>query len=166
MLTIVSVSNICYTYNRGSKSSMNNEVIFRINKIRNIDNGNRYNIEIGISINMGWIDYLDFVIEMGNDKKVYSMDYVKNENDRSVFKVDVDLNTRALYHYYFVCKINNQIKYIKRNNIISDYIEKDEMFKMSVNFEVPDWAKGKMMYHISSKWNKCSTWMWSNCTTY
>ena len=125
-----------------------NEVLCKINKIRAIYNGSKYKVNIEIPLNVGWIDYINFVILKGNDAIHYPMKHIKNENGKSFFEVELDLETRAIYHYYFTFKVNNQTKYINNQNTISNQINMDDMSKMSVNFETPEWAKGKIMYHI------------------
>ena len=122
--------------------------MFYVEEIDNIENGKKYKISVKLPSSVGWIDYINFVVEKGKDKLYFPMKHMKNENSEVFFETIVELETRAIYNYYFDFKVNNQIKYITKDNKIKNVIEREDKNKMSVNFEVPDWAKGKIMYHI------------------
>ena len=125
-----------------------NEVSFKFNEIEKLEYGTKYQVIVELPLNIGWIDYLDLVVEKGDETLTFPLKHQKNEQNKAVFKTSIYLDTRAIYHYYFKYKVNNQIKYIKKENLQGYHIIKDEMHKMSVNFNAPNWAKGKMMYHI------------------
>ena len=44
--------------------------------------------------------------------------------------------------------VNNKKFYMSKDSKIVENISFSDMDKLSVNFEVPDWVKGKVMYHI------------------
>ena len=95
------------------------------------------------------IDGMKFVTETSYDRYVHPLQYVKNENGYVYFEEEFDLPTRALYNYYFSFYAKGIFIYYKKKHIESYHsISKDDMWKMSVNFKVPEWAQGKMMYHI------------------
>lgn len=125
-----------------------NEVSYKINEIENLENGNKYKIIIEIPTNIGWIDNVNFIILKGEQQSFFPMKYISNDLDKAIFETEIFLETRAIYHYGFSYKANNQTKYLKNETLVNNKIVKHEMFKMSVNFNTPDWAKGKMMYHI------------------
>ena len=125
-----------------------NEVSFKITELEKYEHDSKYKLTIELPLEFGWIDYINLVVETNNTSHTMPLEHLKNENNKIIFESVFYLETRAIYHYYFEYKSNNQIKYIKKNNIVDTNITKDEMFKISVNFNVPDWAKGKMMYHI------------------
>lgn len=125
-----------------------NEVFLKFNEIEKLEHSAKYKITIELPIDIGWIDYLDLIIEKGNEILIFALKYIENKDDKIIFETEIYLDTRAIYHYYFKYKVNNQIKYINKDNTVVSKITKDDMFKMSVNFDIPDWAKGKMMYHI------------------
>ncbi len=108
-----------------------------------------YSVSIRIPMDMGWIDQAKFFVESENERKVYLMNHVENRDGYAYFQVDVSLPVHALYHYYFSLEVNHQFFYFKKNHL-EDFstISQDDMWKMSSGFSVPDWAKGKMMYHI------------------
>jgi glycosidase len=64
------------------------------------------------------------------------------------FESDIFLPSRAMYRFYFSYNLDGEQKFIKKKQMTESDIYRDEMFKMAVNFSVPDWAKGKIMYHI------------------
>jgi len=119
-----------------------------IKEIENIDNGKKYKVLLELPMDIGWIDYINFIVEKGKEKLCFPMKHIKNENNKIYFETKVDLETRAIYNYYFEFKVNNNVKYIDKDNKIVDQITRENKNKMSVNFDVPDWAKGKIMYHI------------------
>ena len=126
-----------------------NEVKFEINPILDLENGKRYHVLIKLPISIGWIENMKFIVEKGKENLSFPLKHSKNENNFVYFEGNVDLDTRAIYRYYFNCLINGENKYIKTENIVeSNRIIRDEKGKISVNFSVPNWAKGKIMYHI------------------
>lgn len=122
---------------------------FNIEKINTYENGAKYKITINIPMSLGWIERMKFITETTNERNAYQLHHVKNENGFVCFEGEVELETKALYHYYFSFEANHNFIYLKKNNI-DNYksISKSDMWKLSVNYAVPDWAKGKIMYHI------------------
>lgn len=126
-----------------------NDIKININEVNKMEDSNDYQIIIQIPTKYGWIDDVNFIIDFDYPKETYSMEFIKEENGTAFFKTNISLKTRAIYHYYFTCKINgNQIYLKKKNNTNLNTITESESFKTSVNFDVPNWAKGKVMYHI------------------
>lgn len=110
------------------------------------DDGNLFQITIQIPMELGWIENVKFILD---ENKETQMNYCGQEYDMAFFQTNIYLPTKAIYHYYFSWTVNGQTMYLKKNNEnIYDYFSLDESFKLSVNFDVPDWAKGKVMYHI------------------
>ena len=126
-----------------------NNITSNIKEIAKIENGARYKIIIKIPMSDGWIENVKFVVESKHERKAFQLNHYKNEGEYAYFTSEVDLPTKALYHYYFSYTANGMFKYFKkRNNTNDQTIAPDEKWQMSVNFEVPDWAQGKIMYHI------------------
>lgn len=142
-----------------------------IEELENTNDGKKFKIGIAIPMGYGWIDPVNFVIEEGFNTYYYKLNYIKSDNGKAYFEADVFLETKALYRYYFQAVINGQTRYIKKENVvIQDYFEymengerklrkeekiiddrsilQDEMWKMSVNFETPEWTQGAFMYHF------------------
>ena len=125
-----------------------NAVSFKFKEIEKLENDSKYKVNIEFPLETGWINYVNLVIETENTSYTIPLKHLKNENNKIIFETEFYLETRAIYHYYFEYNVNNEIKYIKKQNNQDEHIIKDDMYKLSVNFDVPDWAKGKIMYHI------------------
>ena len=123
-------------------------IIINVEPLKESDSENNYHVLIQIPTSVGWIEHMKFVVEKGNERLLFPMKHLKNENNMVFFETNINLESRAIYHYCFSCLINNQFTYIKKDNIMNNSINRHEMWKMSVNFDVPEWAKGKVMYHI------------------
>ena len=111
------------------------KVNFNLNPMKTSDDGNEYEVTIKISMDLGWIEDVKFII----DGNVYPMEYFQSEDNMAYFKTNLYLQTKAIYHYHFSFKANGNLMYLKN---------KENEFKLSVNFDVPNWAKGGIMYHI------------------
>ena len=127
---------------------MSSNVNFKIIPINNIESGKKYKVSMEIPIELGWIDNVNFIVEDGNKIFAHKLNHQKNENGLALFESEVFLETKAIYRYYFSYFVDGMQHFCKRENLVDNYIIRDEMWKMSVNFSVPDWAKGKIMYHI------------------
>ena len=125
-----------------------NEISFKFDELKKLENDCTYKVTVELPLETGWIDYINLVVETQNTSYTFPLKHLKNESGKAFFETEIRLETRAIYHYYFEYKVNNKIKYIKKQNIHDNRIVKDEMYKMSVNFNTPGWAKGKIMYHI------------------
>ena len=112
--------------------------------ISKTNNNGEFLVSVKIPMDMGWIHCVSFCIDGMN----FSLDHLKNENGYSCFSNVVKLSTKALYHYYFSFMVNNKKFYMSKDSKIVENISFSDMDKLSVNFEVPDWVKGKVMYHI------------------
>lgn len=125
------------------------DVEFDIKEIGDIEDGKKYHVSIKVPMSVGWIERMRFIVETSNERKEIQLPHSKNVGDMVYFDADVDLPTKAIYHYYFSFEANKELKFFKKNTITGDSnISQQEKWKMSVNFKVPDWAKGKIMYHI------------------
>ncbi len=124
-----------------------NKIDFKIEKENILNDEASYKIIIKIPIEIGWIEDMTFNIKTDNETTSYKMHHIKNDNKFVYFETKINLKTRALYHYDFTFKANNKPIKLQNNN-----------YKLSVNFEVPPWAKGKIMYHIFvDRFNKNSS---------
>ena len=125
------------------------QIKFNIDKIDSNEDSATYKIEIKVPFELGWIERMKFIIEEKDNRSIFQLNYKNNEDNFAIFENTITLPTKALYHYYFSFDVNNNTIYYKKNNKEdTSSISLDDMWKMSVNFEVPDWAKGKIMYHI------------------
>ncbi len=96
-------------------------------------------------------DYYDdvkFNVLKENNLLSFPLNHQKNDDKLVYFANDIYLDDYAIYHFFFSALANGK-KTNYGNKVISNYdLNINNMFKMSVNFQVPDWAKGKVMYHI------------------
>ena len=117
--------------------------------LKKSEEGNLYQITIQIPMELGWIEDVKFILEDGKNKKEINMTYFDKGEEMAYFKTETFIETKAIYHYYFSCKANGNFIYLKhKNKENNQMISEDEKWKLSVNFDVPEWAKGKVMYHV------------------
>ena len=137
---------------------MNNDVEYKINVIKKETNGEEFHCILKLPLDFGWYDNCNIVIIDGFNWKKYPLKHVKNNESHAYFEGNLHLDTKAIYHYLFKFNINNNPYSYSDKGIYKDKNpnnetlqrkdDYDNSFKMSVNFNVPDWAKGKIMYHI------------------
>ena len=121
----------------------------KIEKIEDIKDGAKYRVSIRVPMEVGFIERMKFIVESSDSRHAFQLKHVKNDSGFVYFEGDVELFTKAIYHYYFSFEANNNFIYYKKEKITDHQtITPEEKWKMSVNFEVPNWAKGKIMYHI------------------
>lgn len=125
------------------------QIKYSITEEKKEEDGVEYRVQIQVPMEIGWIERMKFLVESDDYRQVYQMKHLKNEDGYVYFETTLFLPTKALYHYYFSFEANHEFMYYKKENRKDKKrIIKDDMWKMSVNFEVPKWAKGKIMYHI------------------
>ena len=125
------------------------DVEFDLKKIKEQEDGSLYKVSIKVPMSFGWIERMKFIIEGNGIRCAHQLRHIKNEDNYVFFEGDVFLNTAAKYNYYFSFEANKEFKYYKKKDYTGvQSISDDEKWNMSVNFEAPDWAKGKIMYHI------------------
>lgn len=121
-------------------------ILFQITPIEVFEEGEIFSVIIQIPMNFGWMERVKFSV-LNNGE--YQMEHKKNENRLAFFETTVKLKTKAIYHYYFSFEANGVFMCYKKVNITgNNAVISEECWKMSVNFEVAQWAKGKIMYHI------------------
>jgi len=114
-----------------------------------LEGGGVYKVILQIPHEKGWIERVKFYISKFGIQKIFKMDFVKNEDNKACFEVEIELEDYPLYQYYFSFEANGKFQYYKKQNTSGDAnITREECFKMSVNFNVPEWAKGCVAYQI------------------
>lgn len=124
---------------------------FIIKETEKLENGCKYKISLELPMKDGWFEDVYFCVQKGGYLIPVRLKHKENKDGIVYFESesDVFLETRAIYKYYFSYKVNGFRRFIKKDNTVGpEGIALDEMFKMSVNFNVPEWTKGRMMYHI------------------
>ena len=140
-----------YNYLEGTGDGMNeniDKVDFSIIKKSQCKDGNNYEIEIRIPESLGFIDNVKLIVQSRTDNIEIPLNFIDKNNGMVYFKTEYFLKTKALYHYHFSFTANGQHKVLKKEGNEHDSPSISEKWKMSVNFDVPEWAKGKIMYHI------------------
>ena len=127
---------------------MSSEFLYSITPVEKHDNGNKYLINVEVPLDRYWYDDMYIVIEKCNEKIPVKLNHKENRDGKIYFEGEVFLDTRAIYRYYFSYYKDGKLCFHKKKDIVKHNPIRDEMFKMSVNYDVPDWAKGKVMYHI------------------
>lgn len=119
-----------------------------IEESKTVDGG-VFEVIIQIPLTWGWIERVKFAISNSAKKDTYRMEYWQNDETYAYFKTTIELGTSALYHYYFSFEANGCFQYYKKIDITGiSSISKEECWKMSVGFDVPDWSKGAVMYQV------------------
>ncbi len=126
---------------------MSKDISFEITPVDKTPDGINYHIEVHGPMD-GWYEKMFFIVENEQGRKSFKLKHTGNDDGIVSFSSDVFLPTRANYRYYFSYFKEGKHFYIKEHGKKDEDISRQEMYKMSVNFSVPDWAKGKMMYHI------------------
>lgn len=124
---------------------------FRIEETEQLDNGCKYKVSLKLPMSDGWFEDVYFCVHKGEQFFPIRLKHKENKDGIVYFETenDIFLETRALYKYYFSYKVDGFRRFIKKEDTVGlDGIALEEMFKMSVNFKAPEWAKGRMMYHI------------------
>lgn len=126
-----------------------NEIDFIIETKKELKDSSLFHTVIKIPMDIGYIERVKIMIESSNNTHTIDLHHTRNDGDYAYFEGDFELPTRAIYHFYFTFEANNHFYYYKKNNLEDNYkVSKEDMWKLSSGFSVPDWAKGKIMYHI------------------
>lgn len=130
-----------------------------IEEIENFEDFVKYFITLEVPLDYGWYDDVNFIVKSENNLYTFPLRHKENNDVNAIFTGEVLLETKALYYYYFNCKIYGNMKVIINNKVRDiDNLSIDDMGKLSVNFSVPKWAKRKTMYHIFvDRYRRCST---------
>ena len=122
---------------------------FDIKKTKQEGDYGFYKISIKVPMEIGWIEGMNFVAGGDGFCQTVQLKHAKNENGMVYFEGEAKLVTQAIYHYHFSFEVNGTTVYFKKGNDEHlDRIYDDEKWQMPVNFEVPEWAKDKIMYHV------------------
>ena len=70
--------------------------VFKIKKQEQLENGVNYQVTVELPFDTGWIDYIDLVVEKGNETLTFPLKHKKNENNKIIFEGNFYLETRAI----------------------------------------------------------------------
>ena len=125
------------------------DINFNIQELEKTIDGAKFRVSIQVPMSIGWIERMKFILDSTNERRAFQLKHIKNENGLVFFETEIELPTKAVYHYYFSFEANHNFIYFKKKNITDNQtIAPEEKWNLSVNFDVPDWAKGGVMYHI------------------
>ena len=100
------------------------------------EDGAKFKVYVRISMSMyGWLDNVKIRF-IGDTTSEVHLEYREQDDEYAYFEQEIFLKTRAIYKYLF--------------SFMSEWTNyyETEFSKLSVNFSVPEWAKGATMYHI------------------
>ena len=117
------------------------DISYKISLVKELEDGAQYKVQIQVPMEWGWIDQTKFIVSNHYFYHEFPLEYVKKIDGNVLFDAIIQLPTSALYHYYFSFEANHEKHYYMNDSF-------EEQGKLSVHFSSPDWAKGKMMYHI------------------
>lgn len=119
------------------------DFLYKIDEIEDLSSGKKYHVEIEVPMD-AWYDDMMFVVANGPKVK---LKHKENKDGKVCFEGNVDLPTSGVCNYHFACFSDGYPRVFKKEVKINDMLHYHD-YKMSVNFEVPKWAEGEMMYHI------------------
>lgn len=87
------------------------------------------------------------------EQKGYKMNYIQKEDEQiSKFTVRVSFEDVGIHYFYFEIFLNGQKTIVKYDYQLEQPTTNDgDLWKVTVydrQFETPDWAKGKLIYHV------------------
>ena len=112
-----------------------------------IDN-NKYRVILEVPLDVKWYD--DVHINCFNSKDYFDFKLEHKDNNAGIVKFEgvIELPDSALYNTFISCVIDGEKFYLNKDNEFVKEINKVDMKKISVNFNVDDSWKGAPTYHI------------------
>ena len=118
--------------------------------------GEKFGISLRISNDYGFVNEAKVVMNQqgGTNEAEFKMEYQSTKENISCFKTDICLKNTGIHYFCFKLIINGIIKWIKYNPETKTAVFTEEnkpywqITAYESNFKVPDWAKGRIMYHI------------------
>lgn len=122
----------------------------------NVRVGEKCSLGLRISNDFGFVNDAYIVINMkgGLDAREVKMEYISTQDNVSYFNCDVYFQNVGLHYFCFKFVINGDTKLIKLNPKTQNPCITDKQFPYwsvtvyEKDFHVPNWARGKIMYHI------------------
>ena len=127
---------------------------YQMKSLRRSDNGELFKVTVFVPLTYGWIERMQIFLTFFGSISIQLLAHKENKNGYAIFEDELYLENRAFYNYYFSCECNGQYRTIKLDVESHKIIWGDnsasiqEMFKMSVGFEVPKWVEGENLYFI------------------
>ncbi len=109
---------------------------------------NTYHCEVKLPMELGWFYNVKLLVDDGGRISYRNFSHKENKGDYAIFEGDITLETSTIYRYCFSYDLNGKTYYFNKNGLQNNAFSSDDCFKLNVNFKVPEWAQGKIMYHI------------------
>lgn len=130
--------------------------------------GENFNICLKISMDFGFVNEAKVIINQqgGKNEKELKMEYLYTKENINYFSLNFQFQNIGIHYFCIKLILNGEIKWIKYNpKTKSACITEEDFPYWSItvydhNFEVPNWAKGKIMYHIMvDRFNKSNKYV-------
>lgn len=116
----------------------------------------KVNVTLEISGDYGFVNEAWILINQhkGSNERQIKMEYKRTQKNINYFSSEIDFNNLGIYYFCIKIVINNEQKWIKLDSKTNKPVLTENnlpYWTITVydnNFEVPNWAKGKIMYHI------------------
>ena len=126
-----------------------NNIKFSIKQIEKLENGGKYYVEIKVPMSIGFIERMKCIVENDEARHAFQLHHVENKDNFVYFHGDFTLDNDDDYFYYFSFEANHTFIYYKKKNKDNiNTVSRNEMWKLPGKAKFPEWAKGKVMYHI------------------
>jgi len=118
--------------------------------------GESYSIYLNIDADYGFVDEAKVIINQqgGTNEKELRMNYITTERKMNIFACEIPLENVGIHYFCIRLVLNGRVVFIKNdvNQECASMTNNDMPYwTLTVyesNFEVPKWAKGKIMYQI------------------
>lgn len=128
---------------------MSKRVEHQITPMGKWEKGEIFRIKIRIPMELGWIEQVNFWIGSKEKQTAHLLGFKRNDDMFAYFEEMVYLETKAMYLYHFSFRASGTLWYYTKGGMQNSHNHFSlNSWKLSVGFQVPDWAKGAIMYHI------------------
>ena len=119
------------------------------NEFKIIDLGNnKFKVSLTVPLEDKFYDDVNFVCFNQKDTFFYKIKFKECKDNKIYFESVVEIPDSAMYQCYLKCIIDGKNKFLNKNGNFTESLDRRDFTSLSVNFKVPDWCKGKMIYHI------------------
>ena len=118
--------------------------------------GESYSIYLNIDSDYGFVDEAKVIINQqgGTNEKELRMNYITTERKMNIFACEIPLENVGIHYFCIRLVINGKVVYIKNDihqecaSMTNNDMPYWTLTVYESSFEVPKWAKGKIMYQI------------------
>ena len=125
------------------------DIKFNIKKVGKTAGGTKYHVDIEVPMSIGFIERMKWIVESDKVRHAFQLHHVENKDNYVYFSGDFVFERKDNYYFYFSFEANHNFIYLKNQNKDNmQSVSRDDMWEMPDNPKFPEWAKGKIMYHI------------------